>query len=204
MKRTVIRLRDGKKKVFRFDGTNQNTLSAWIRIDTPEAENERIEVRDSYGNHAWHRGKSNDNVRGKVRDGKGFSFFFARYAYSDSFRYEDESYSTNSDPTYSAFLATVPFGNILGFDRIKKDKSIMKILNPSNAVLLLIDINSTDIISATYTKKKDHLDAYIQNRVEKMMEKQNDPYRPWLREKLQIEEDGRCFYQQQRVFRSHY
>jgi hypothetical protein len=184
MERIVIRETNGK--VFRFNGENQNTLDAWIRVDTPENEDERIRIKDNYGSYTWHRKKSNDNVRGKITDGKKFSFFFARYAYSDKFKYRDESLVTNDNFTYSALLAMIPFEDIVGFDCIKNSKNLMKILNPSNAVLLVIDANSAkDIVSATYTKKEEYINIYIQNKIEKLMENQNDKYRPWLREKLE-------------------
>ena len=185
MKRKLVNLKETTDKIFRFDGTNQNTLDAWIRVDTPEEENIRININDTYGIHTWHRKKSNDNVRGKIEDGKGFGFFFARYAYSDEFKYEDESYTTNDNLNYSSFLATIPFKNIVGFDSIKNDKSIMKKLNPSNSILLVINTNKTDIISATYTKKEEYMDAYLKNRIDRLSEKQDFLYKEWLREKVE-------------------
>jgi hypothetical protein len=178
-------MKDKDHKIFRFNGTNQNTLGAWIKVDTPENKNIRINVKDNFGSYIWHRKKSNDNIRGKVEDGKGFSFFFARYAYSDEFKYEDESYVTNSNSSYSSFLATVPFKNIIGFSSIKNDKSIMKKLNPSNSVLLVINTNNIEIISATYTKKEEYINAYLENRIKKLSEKQDFLYKEWLREEIE-------------------
>jgi hypothetical protein len=177
-------------KVFRYDGTNQNTLNAWIREDTPEEENARVEVKDSFGFYTWHRKKSNDNVRGKIENGKGFSFFFARYAYFDKFKYRDESCVTNIDPKYSSILATVPFNKISYFDSIKNDRSIMKKLDPSNSVLLIIDTNGTDIISATYTEKEEYLWSYIENRRKILMQEHEKVQgisegQQWLRERLE-------------------
>jgi hypothetical protein len=176
--------KEATDKIFRFDGTNQNTLDAWIRVDTPENENIRISVEDSFGSYTWHRKKSNDNVRGRIEDGKGFGFFFVRYAYFDEFKYEDESHVTNDNLNYSSFLATVPFKSIINFNNIKNDKGIMKKLNPSNSILLAINTN-TEIISATYTKKEEYINVYLENRIEKLSEKQDFLYKEWLREKVE-------------------
>ena len=175
------------KKIFIYDGTNQHTLNAWIRIDTPEKENERVNVSDDFGTNNWHRLKSNENVKGKISDGKGFSFFFARYAFFDKYKYRDESFVTNTNLDYSSFLASVPFENIEHFDFIKNDRNICKILAPKNSILLTIDIESTgDIISASYSKKEEHLLAYIENRAKKLTEDQrNNELTRWLGERVE-------------------
>jgi len=175
------------KKIFRYDGTNQHTLDAWIRIDTPEKESERVYVNDDYGNNNWHREKSNNNVRGEIIDGKGFSFFFARYGYSDKFLYRDESFVTNDNPLYSSCLASVPFEYIVHLDFIKNDRNLNRLLAPKNAVLLILDIESTgDIISATYTKDEEKYLSYIENRAKKLTEDQrNNELTRWLGEKVE-------------------
>jgi hypothetical protein len=109
--------------------------------------------------------KSNDNVREKIEDRKGFSFFFVRYAYSDKFKYVDESYVTNDNPGYSSFSASVRFKEIVQLEAVKKEPNLIKILDPSNFILLVVDIPSTKentaIINATYTNKKEVLVPYI-------------------------------------------
>jgi hypothetical protein len=199
LQKTLKSFKEGNK-IFKYDGTNQNTLSAWIREDTSEEENVRVNVKDNFGSYTWDRKKSNKNVRGKVEDGKGFSFFFARYAYSDEFKYIDESYVTNDNPNYSSFFASVPFGKITQLETIKKDPDIMKRLDPANSVLLVIDIPSskenTVLISATYTNKKEILVSYIQNASKILVERhakeqRMSENRNWLKEKLEtsVEEE---------------
>jgi hypothetical protein len=192
----------GSGKIFTYNGTNQNTISAWIRIDTPEKENIEVEVKDNFGSYSWHRQKSNDNVKGKIEDGKGFSFFFARYAYFDKFIYEDESFSTSTDLNHSAILAVVPFKNIISFNKdIINDENIMKKLHPSNAVLLLINTQenkNTKIISATYTEKKEYLIPYIEHRSEILMKEHEKVQKipksqQWLREKLTLSVEEKLY-----------
>jgi hypothetical protein len=176
-----------QEKVFKYDGTNQNTLHAWIRVDTPKKENVEIEVKDNFGSYSWYRQKSNDNVRGEVKDGKGFSFFFARYAYLDDYLYEDESFATGNDLNRSAFLAAIPFKSISNFKSIKNDKSIAKKLDPPNTVMLVINIDNTRIISATYTGKDEYFLPYIENRARKMLESQSfSKGQQRLKEKLNL------------------
>ncbi|MDR0557846.1 MAG: hypothetical protein LBG43_08305 [Treponema sp.] len=65
----------------------------------------------------------------------------------------------------------------------------MKKLNPSNSVLLIINANKTDVVSATHTKKEKYISAYLKNRIEKLSEKQDFLYKEWLREKIEKELD---------------
>ncbi|MDR0556369.1 MAG: hypothetical protein LBG43_00650 [Treponema sp.] len=183
MKRKLVYLKETTDKIFRFDGTNQNTLDAWIRVDAPEEENIDVNIKDENGSHVWHRKKSNDNVRGKVEDGKGFSFFFARYAYLDKLKYNDESLVKNPNPNYKAFTSSIPFKILRYFDEIKNDKRIMSRLDPKNEVLLVI-YEDNRIISATYTKDEAVLLNYIKNRSEKLIERDLTlDKESWLREK---------------------
>jgi hypothetical protein len=184
-----------QNKIFEFDGTNQNSLDAWIREDTPEKENVKINVQDNFGFYTWDREKSNDNIRGGIKDGKGFSFFFARYAYSDEFKLIDESCVTRGNPDYSSFSASIPFGKILQLEVIKKDPNLGKRLDPANFVLLIINIPSkkekTTIISATYTNKEEILLPYIENRSKILIEKHDEEEKltengqKWLKERLE-------------------
>jgi len=54
---------------------------AWWQIDETGPDSEIVRV----GNFTWHRRKSNENVTDDG-DGKGFSFFYARYAFEDEKR----------------------------------------------------------------------------------------------------------------------
>ena len=177
------------KKVFIYDGTNQHTRDAWIRVDTPEKENEKVYVSDNFGFHNWHRLKSNENVRGDPLDGKGFSFFFSRYAYEDEFKYRDESFVTNDNPNYSCLLASVPFESIVHLDFIKNDRNLSRILAPKDAVLLSIDIEATgNIIGSYYTMNDEVVKTYIKNKADKLTEAQkNHKLTRWLGEKVESE-----------------
>jgi hypothetical protein len=169
-----------------YNGSNPDSLSAWLHVDTSGLESERVEISDQYGNFNWHREKSNNNVRGKSKkgsgEGKGFSFYFARYAYSDKYKLKG-SYSTDG---YNGFLAVVEF------DFIKKylsDPSVAARLNPKNSVLLVISAESeksTTIVGATYTKNKRLLNEYIDERfkktlqiADKLNEKQFDEFKKY-------------------------
>ena len=160
-------------KHFIYDWTNQNTLAAWIREDMSNYE--EIKVYDNYGRYEWQRDKSNENVRGDIKDGKGFSFFFARYAYLDSSPYEDESFVTNNDNNYNVFLARISFNSLCGFETLKNNKNLTKKLTPTNSVLLIINMkeNSNRIISATYTNNEKYVLNYMIYQAQELIKTQD-------------------------------
>ena len=181
-------LLEAKEKLFYYNGSNQNTPSAWIFEDSTRWKGERVKISDTYGSYEWDRKKSNSNVQGRVKDGKGFSFYFARYSYLDQNKYIDESYVTSSNSNYSSFLATVPFGSIVEMDSIKNDRSLSQRLSPKNFVLLIVDEiknQSTNIVSATYTKDEEKVSSYIDNRMDKYIRSQKlHESQRWLGERL--------------------
>ena len=172
---------------FYFDGSNQNSLAAWVMVDTPDYEHQNIKVEDNHGSYYWYRKNSNDNVRGDIKKGKGFSFFLARYAYLDNFKYQYVSFTADLNPSYPFLLASIPFRFFTDFDFIKNDNRLLKILTPSNSVLLLIETDSQNILSSSYTNMEEYLLAYIENKAKKLTEaERNDPYTRWLGVKLGI------------------
>jgi hypothetical protein len=55
-----------------------DSIEAWYDEDKTGAETDLVRV----GNFIWYREKSNENVT-NIDDGKGFSFYYARYAFND-------------------------------------------------------------------------------------------------------------------------
>ena len=56
----------------------EDTPQAWYELDTTGPENEDVVC----GNFVWQREKSNKNIE-DTGDGKGFSFYLARYVFED-------------------------------------------------------------------------------------------------------------------------
>jgi hypothetical protein len=152
-----------------YEGGDPDSLDAWIKPDVSKTENGRIYLTDNFGSYEWDQNKSNLNIEGKSLhgsgEGKGFSFYFARYAFRDSNRIPVSSTNKN---TYSGFLSRIQFDWILPY---LKDPSVKSRLSPGNAVLMLFykEDTTNTIISATYTTKKEHFNAYKANAVVGMM-----------------------------------
>ena len=78
---------DKKKGKIKKDTTPfEDTPQAWYEVDTTGPENEDVVC----GNFVWHREKSNKNIK-DTGDGKGFSFYLARYAFEDPYSVEIEN-----------------------------------------------------------------------------------------------------------------
>jgi len=67
-----------KNEVIENTKLDPNSIEAWYDEDKTGPDSDIVRV----GNFTWHREKSNENVKDN-RDGKGISFFFARYACLD-------------------------------------------------------------------------------------------------------------------------
>ena len=74
--------RTEKKETTPFEDTPQ----AWYGLDTTGPESEDVVC----GNFVWHREKSNNNLK-DTGDGKGFSFYLARYVFDDPYSVEIEN-----------------------------------------------------------------------------------------------------------------
>ena len=74
--------RTEKKETTPFEDTPQ----AWYGLDTTRPESEDVVC----GNFVWHREKSNNNLK-DTGDGKGFSFYLARYVFDDPYSVEIEN-----------------------------------------------------------------------------------------------------------------
>ena len=92
-----------------YKGGNPDSLAAWIYTDKSPTQNRRVLLDDKYENFEWDQNKSNMAVKGisdtGSGDGKGFSFYFARYGYHDNYKYRDDTLSTNPFKNYPGFLA---------------------------------------------------------------------------------------------------
>jgi hypothetical protein len=151
----------------KYNGNNPNSFAAWRYPDVSPSQNGRILLDDKYENFEWDQNKSNQNIENQG-DGKGFSFYFARYAYNDNYLYRDSSLSSGG---YSGVLASIYS------DFLKKfhNSQLSQKLSPNGRILLVIDKidenSRINIISAHYTIKNDLLNIYAENFAEQLISK---------------------------------
>ena len=161
MKRILV---ESKENIV-YKGENPDSLAAWIYKDESPINKEGRILLDKF---EWSQNESNSNL---IREeGKGFSFYFARYAYFDYYHYVTDSLSTGG---HSAFLAKVPF------DQFNISKaSLSERLNPKNSVLLLIDKieegSKIIIISAAYKSDLQSINLYTENYIKMILNKEYD------------------------------
>jgi uncharacterized DUF497 family protein len=77
----IILLHEGEElnnEIIENTKLDPNSPEAWYEEDKTGAESDLVRI----GNFTWQRQKSNDNVS-DTGEGKGISFFYARYAYLD-------------------------------------------------------------------------------------------------------------------------
>ena len=79
-------LKEADKEVSNSNVPFEDTPQAWFEIDTTGPESEDVIC----GNFVWHREKSNRNIT-DTGDGKGFSFYLARYVFEDPYVVEIEN-----------------------------------------------------------------------------------------------------------------
>jgi hypothetical protein len=159
------------KKV--YEGNNPNSLAAWIYTDISPTQNGRILLNDKFEDFEWEQNKSNQNIVGFSNKGsgigKGFSFYFARYAYNDNYKHRDSSLSTSTGG-YPGLLASI-YTDFL--NKYINSTQLSNKLNPKNRILMVIDDKQNDskitIISAYYTNKKELLNLYVANFAEKLI-----------------------------------
>jgi hypothetical protein len=169
-----------------YDGSNQNSLSAWLHIDISKTNNGRVELNDTFGNFEWDQEKSNKNVRGESGTGSGkgrfFSFYFARYAYSDPHLCPADKL-VKGKSSYKGKLAMLKFDWL---DAYLKDPSIKSRLSPTNSVLFVISENENpkEIVSATFSTEQEYIELYAINMLEKLIaEKESVSWQNLIREK---------------------
>jgi uncharacterized DUF497 family protein len=96
MKRT---LRETKEKT---ETPYKNTEQAWYEKEQGNPK-EDVVVVDKFGNYQvvfkWTRKKSNENIFSTGTGKEGFSFYFARYIFTDSFLYENDALSNTDGAT---------------------------------------------------------------------------------------------------------
>jgi hypothetical protein len=154
-------LRETKKEPFK--NGDPNSENAWFRIDESNTVNGRIFI----DNFEWERVKSNENVKGKLKDGKGFSFYFARYAYKDQMLLRDSSFSKNG---HDAIAARIFLSDLKKYTT----QSISTKIDHTHSILLVIDDSTKgskiEIISATFkTKGSAEFKAFIKHEAEQLM-----------------------------------
>jgi hypothetical protein len=71
---------DNQQAGLEYKGGDPDSQEAWFSIDASGPENEDVIV-DKF---IWNRKKSNENLT-DPRQGKGFSFYYARHAFDDDF-----------------------------------------------------------------------------------------------------------------------
>ena len=211
--RVLYESRGSPKDSFVYDreSQNQNTLQAWIRRDITEWEGNRVRIDDGYGSFNWDPMKSNKNLpddqtplRKLIEEGKGFSFYFARYALCDKFSYDDESLSSGDESDEEGLpisnnigkskrtgvLSSIRFKFILENKEVKNHPVFKGKLNPDNYVLLVINKpNDNSIISARFSNEDDHIKVYSENAarraIETLIAQEHPIHHHHLREKVQ-------------------
>jgi len=162
-------MKDSELKVYK--GDNPNSLYAWFFDDISPTQNGRIFLKDKYENYEWEQGKSNQNIKEFSSkgsgNGKGFSFYFARYAYNDLSLLRNTSLSTSG---HSGLLASI-YTDFL--NKYAESSKLPSKLNSKKRILLVIDDEQNDskitIVSAYYTVKKELLEMYTDNIAEKLI-----------------------------------
>jgi len=77
----LLRESEPRNEIVENTELDPDSEEAWWQIDETGPDSEIVRV----GDFTWHRQKSNENVTDDG-DGKGFSFFYARYAFEDEKR----------------------------------------------------------------------------------------------------------------------
>jgi hypothetical protein len=154
-------LRETKKEPFK--NGDPNSQQAWLRIDESDTKDGRIYLEK----FEWEQDKSNENVRGKLEDGKGFSFYFARYAYLDPSLLRNSEFSKGG---CSGVAASIEIEILMKY--LKKSETLSPKVDPDARVLLVIDEDlkgsNTEIISATFMTSGWEFEEYKAYRREMM------------------------------------
>lgn len=118
---------DKKKGKIKKDTTPfEDTPQAWYEVDTTGPENEDVVC----GNFVWHREKSNKNIK-DTGDGKGFSFFLARYVFEDPYSVEIEN---ETNPENDKTLGIVAENNVMVVINAKIENDKIRIISAWEAL----------------------------------------------------------------------
>ena len=129
-----------------YRGGNPDSREAWFFIDVSGSENEDVIV-DSF---IWNRKKSNENIT-DTRQGKGFSFYYARHAFDDEF----STFTYNEqNPENTKLLGIV-------------DEKVMVVINYE------LENNNYRIISAWETDNQNLIEIYLRNK-NKILKRKNN------------------------------
>ena len=118
---------DKKKGKIKKDTTPfEDTPQAWYEVDTTGPENEDVVC----GNFVWHREKSNKNIK-DTGDGKGFSFYLARYVFEDPYSVEIEN---ETNPENDKTLGIVAENNVMVVINAKIENDKIRIISAWEAL----------------------------------------------------------------------
>lgn len=104
----------------------EDTPQAWYELDTTGPENEDVVC----GNFVWHREKSNKNIK-DTGDGKGFSFYLARYVFEDPYSVEIEN---ETNPENDKTLGIVAENNVMVVINAKVENDKIRIISAWEAL----------------------------------------------------------------------
>ena len=104
----------------------EDTPQAWYELDTTGPENEDVVC----GNFVWHREKSNKNIK-DTGDGKGFSFYLARYVFEDPYSVEIEN---ETNPESDKTLGIVAENNVMVVINAKVENDKIRIISAWEAL----------------------------------------------------------------------
>lgn len=104
----------------------EDTPQAWFEIDTTGPESEDVIC----GNFVWHREKSNKNIT-NTGDGKGFSFYLARYVFEDPYVVEIEN---ETNPENDKTLGIVAENNVMVVINAKLEGDKIRIISAWEAL----------------------------------------------------------------------
>ena len=152
---------DKKKGKIKKDTTPfEDTPQAWYEVDTTGPENEDVVC----GNFVWHREKSNKNIK-DTGDGKGFSFYLARYVFEDPYSVEIEN---ETNPENDKTLGIVAENNVMVVINAKIENDKIRIISAWEA---LPQSKYTTIYNKHKTKKQ-----LLENKFSKKSEAKKQMY----------------------------
>ena len=147
-----------------------NSYDAFYEIDHGDPKG-LVEVKDKAINFTWYRSKSNENLT-DTREGKGFSFYLARFAYYDKYKIIDNDLAKDKNNT--GILSMIEF-----------DKKVMIVIN-----VKLDENEKIHIVSAYYTSdpkliKEYNVNKAIMKRIEEAISLRTDEELQRLKENIE-------------------
>jgi uncharacterized DUF497 family protein len=131
----------------------EDTKEAWLEKDETGPENENVH----FGRFVWNRKKSNDNIT-DTDDGRGFSFYYARYVFNDKYVYEAFN---ETNPENEKTVGIIPKGN----------EKVMVVINAAieDSLIRIIsawEVDDTSIWAKRYWKHRKFKESQTQETIE--------------------------------------